>query len=238
MNDQGINSIDVFHGKGKSTVTKEFYADSAPLFANLIRKNLNAGKYSLVDLGGHKGELLGDVLSLLPEYEFDSFVIDRVPGLEEKTKATKIVRDITNTGFSDKSIDIAIMRYVLPWDAYDRQKLILKEAQRITKDFIIIQHQGAPSDNPKPLQNALIKLFGGSVPTLKREYGFFTESSQVEKWMSELGLKYKKIEEKYLQKLSDLFIEKFKLNSKESEATRQILGGCDGITVTTWLIRF
>jgi len=238
MKNQGANSADAFHGKGKSEIIKEFYSNSASLFASIVRSNLNKGKYSLVDLGGHKGELLGDILELLPEYEFDSIIIDRVEGLEEKTKAKKVVGDIVNTGLPDKSADLVIMRYVLPWDAYDRQKLILKEAQRICKGLMIIQHQGAPSDNPKPLQQASMKLWSGAVPTLKREYGFFTESAQVEKWMTELGIRYERIEEKYIPALSDLFIEKFSLSSEEAKATKQILKGCDGITITTWLARF
>ncbi len=238
MNDQGANSIQAFHGKGKANAIKLFYGDSASLFAKLIRNNLKAGKYTLVDLGGHRGEVLGDMLPLLPEYEFKAVIIDKVRGIDEGVKARKIVGDIIGNEMPDKSADIVLMRYVLPWDSYENQKLILKEVQRICKGFAIIQHQGAQSDNPKPLQDASLKLWSGAVPVLKRDFGFFTEAKQVERWMTELGINFEKLDQKYIGTLSEMFIEKFNLNETDAQATKDILSGCDGIEITTWLLRF
>ncbi len=238
MNDQGTNSIQAFHGKGKANAIKLFYGDSASLFAKLIRNNLKAGKYTLVDLGGHKGEVLGDMLPLLPEYEFDAVVIDKVQGMDEGVKARKIVGDIINNEIPDKSVDVVLMRYVLPWDSYDNQKLIIKEVQRICRGFAIIQHQGAMSKDPKPLQNASLKLWSGRVEALKRDFGFFTEAKQVEAWMTELSINFEKLDQKYIETLSEMFIEKFNLNDTDAQTTKDILSGCDGIEITTWLLKF
>jgi hypothetical protein len=65
---------------------------------------------------------------------------------------------------------------------------------------------------------------------LKRDYGFFTESSQIEKWMQELGMNYEKVEERYVTTLSEMFIEKFNLSQVDADMTKNILNGCDGIT--------
>ncbi|MEI6238541.1 MAG: class I SAM-dependent methyltransferase [bacterium] len=237
INNQGTNSVDIFHGRGKSGAIQSFYKDSVPLYAKFIRENLKPGKYSVADFGGHKGELLSELISSLPEYEFQAIILDKVEGLEQGANFKKIVGDIIGNSLPNKSVDIVIMRYVLPWDAYENQKLILNEVKKVCKNFAIIQHQGAPSDNPEPLQKASKVLWSGVVPTLKRDYGFFTESSQIEKWMHELGMNSEKVEEKYVEKLSDMFIEKFGLNTEEADMTKKILNGCDGITITTWVVK-
>lgn len=238
MNDQGVNSTLSFRGVGKANAVKLIYGDSASLFSHTIHKNLLPGKYTLVDLGGHKGEFLSDVLTLLPEYDFNAVIVDKVQGINLNVKAQKIVSDIIHNQLATKSIDVVLMRYVLPWDLYANQKLILEEIQRICRGFAIIQHQGARSDDPKPLQEAALELFSGAVPTLKRDNGFFTESRQIEEWMTEIGIKFEKIEQKYITTLSELFIEKYNLNETEAKTTRDILSDCDGIEITTWILRF
>lgn len=238
MNNQGIGSKKVFHGKGKADVIKRLYGESASLFSQIIRKNLKEGKYTLADLGGHKGELLIDIISELPEYEFDTIIVDKVEGVDEGLKVRKIVGDIINNEIPSKSVDVVIMRYVLPWDHYDNQKLILKEVQRMCRGFAIIQHQGAPNENPQPLQDASRKLWSGMIPALKRDNGFFTEARQVENWMADLGISFEKIDEKYIEDVSRSFIEKFGLSDVDAKMVRDILSSCDGITITTWVLKF
>jgi hypothetical protein len=213
-------------------ITKKAY-----IVAKLIRKNMIPGRYSVADFGGHKGELLSELIRTLPEYDFDPIILDKVSGLERDANFKKIEADIIGNPLQDKSVDLIIMRYVLPWDKYENQKLILAEVKRVCKDVAIIQHQGASNDNPKLLQDASRKLWGGSIPKLRRDYGFFTESNQIEKWMSELGMNFEKVEEKYIETLSEMFIEKFALNNEESCLTKEILKGCDGINITTWIIK-
>jgi hypothetical protein len=239
MTNQGTNSINSFHGLGASNAIKLFYGDSAELFAKIIKDNLLPGKYTLADLSGHKGELLNDILNKLNQYDFDAVIIDKIPGLDnENIKAKKIVNNIINNEIPDKSIDIVIMRYVLPWDKYENQTLILKEVRRICRGIAIIQHQGAPDENPEFLQKASLKLWSGIIPSLKRDSGFFTEAKQIENWMSQLNIQFHKAEQKYITSLSEMFIEKFKLNDHEAKTVKEILRNCDGITITTWLLKF
>lgn len=238
MNFQGTNAGKVFHGQTKSRASQIFYSESAPLFSKIIKEKLEPGTYSLVDLGGHKGEFLSELSSSLPEYIFESIVVDKIDGLDPHVTAQKIVADIINAPLSDKSADIVILRYVLPWDSFENQKLILSEAKRLCKKLCIIQHQGADSADPAPMQQAALKLFQGNPPKLKRENGFFTESKQVEKWMDELQMPYKRVLERKVETLSETFVEKFELDEQEAAIVRDVLKGCDYIMQTTWVLDF
>ncbi len=238
-NFQGDKASQMFRGKGQSSAAQLFYAESADLFADAIKKNLKPGKYSLVDLGGHKGEFLGEVLAKLSEYDFDSLVIDVVDGVDAGLKAKKIKGDIRNTGLTDKSVDIVIMRYVLSWNLFEDQKSVLEEISRICRGICVIQHQGANNENPKLLQTASAKIFSGSIiPRLKRDKGFFTESGQVEKWLNELGIDYEKIQERTVETLSETFIEKFALTSEEARNLKETLSGCDYINQSAFVLNF
>lgn len=238
MSNQGINAEKIFRGIGQSNASKLFYNESASLFSQIIRNNLKTGKYTLVDLGGHKGELINQLLDLLPEYVFEASVIDEEDGIEGARQIQKIKTDIINNPLPDKSIDVAIMRYVLPWNAFEKQKPILHEISRICRGICIIQHQGADSANPIPLQQASLKLFSGIVPKLKRENGFFTESSQIEAWMNEFNIQFEKLQERRIETLSEMFIEKFNLAGDDAISVQEILKGCDYIMQTTWVLRF
>ncbi len=238
MNFQGTNAEKVFHGQAKSPASQMFYAESAPLFSRIIKENLKPGSYTLVDLGGHKGEFLSELSKSLPEYSFESVIVDKIDGLDSHVSAKKVVANIINSPLTDKSADIVILRYVLPWDSFENQKLILGEANRLCKKLCIIQHQGADSADPIPMQQAALKLFAGNPPRLKRENGFFTESKQIEKWMDELQMPYRKIQERKVETLSETFVEKFELTEEEANIVRGVLKGCDYIMQTTWVLNF
>jgi hypothetical protein len=238
MNFQGNNAEKIFHGHAKSLASQLFYSESAPLFSKIIKETLKQGTYSLVDLGGHKGEFLCELSKSLPDYNFESIVVDKIDGLDPDVNARKIMADIIDVPLPDKSADIVILRYVLPWDSFENQKLILNEAKRLCRKLCIIQHQGADSADPIPMQQAALKLFAGNPSKLKRENGFFTESKQVEKWMDELHITYKKFQERRVETLSETFVEKFGLDDEEASIVRDVLRGCDYIMQTTWVLDF
>lgn len=239
MKYQGSNASEIFRGNGQSAASKLFYNESAKTFAKIIRDNLEVGNYTLLDMGGHKGEFLKEMLNEVSEYKFSSTVIDIVDGIDLNLNATKIVGDIGNTNFPDKSFDLIIIRYVLAWNRLENQKLILKEISRLCKGICIIQHQGADSDNPSSLQEASAKIFLGEVISrMKRDEGFFTESKTLESWMKELHINYAKISERKIETLSETFIEKFNLSQTESELLIKALDGCDYINQSTFLLDF
>lgn len=236
--EQGINAEKIFHGKMESRATELFYGESAELFADIISRYLSPGEYSLVDLGGHKGELLTDVLGRLPDYSFHSTIIDRVGGLDSGVNAEKIVTDITHVlPIESRSVDVVLLRYVLAWNNLNSQKTILKEVNRITKRIAIIQHQGADSHNPQVLKNAQMRLFSGEIPELNRSTDFlWTDPRSLELFMAESGIKFSVIQDRRIDGLSTLFIEKYGLTGVKAETVRRILQDCDYVMQTTWII--
>jgi hypothetical protein len=238
MKFQGEKASDAFHGKSENNAMKLVYSESADLFSQEIKKYFKPGNYNLVDLGGHRGEFLNDILLKLPEYTFDSTVVDINDGIDKDVNAKKLQIDIRNTPFTDKSIDITIVRYVLAWNSLLNQKEILKEIARITKGIAIIQHQGSMNEDPLRLQNALHTVFNGDIPKLKRDNCLFTESILVETRMNELGIEYEKIQNRMVKGLSDIFIERFSLSEHEAQKTKDILHDCDYIIQTTWVLKF
>jgi len=239
VSEQGVNAEKLFHGKMEGHAAELFYTESAGLFASIISKEIPKGTYSLVDLGGHKGELLSEIASLLPDYKFNSTVVDRVEGLDPGVDGEKIVGDITHTSFESKNADIVFLRYVLAWNTTEGQREILKEVARITKRIAIIQHQGADSANPGLLQEAQARLFSGEIPELKRDPNFmWTDPRSLESLMMELGIKYSIVQDRRIDGLSDLFIEKYGLAGSKAEAVREILRNCDYVMQTTWVLDF
>ena len=239
MNEQGVNAQKLFYGQMEGQAVELFYSESAELFANTISKIMAPGSYSLIDLGGHKGELFSEVKEKLPDYHFKAIIADKVDGIDPNLGAEKIVTDVTHTPFENKSADIVIVRYVLAWNTPENQKEILKEISRITKGIAIIQHQGADSDNPALLSEAQSKLFSGDIPELKRDLNYsWTDPRTLETWMNELGIKYSTIQDRRIDGLSDLFIEKYGLTDQKADSVKEMLHNYDYVMQTTWVLDF
>jgi SAM-dependent methyltransferase len=232
MNKQGVNAEKLFHGKGESIASKLFYNESADLFAEAIRKCLKPGKYTLTDLGGHRGEFLSEIIAKVPEYQFDSIIIDSDTGACQEFK--KIIADISNTGIVDESIDVVIVRYVLAWNSLEKQRQILNEIKRICRGICIIQHQGTEENNSLLFQ----KDFGYVIPKMRRSDGVFTDPKQLELWMKEFEINFEKIQDRRIDGLSEIAIEKYALDDKESFKIRKLLDGRDYIIQTSWILKF
>lgn len=234
MNNQGKNASKLFSGKSEIEPSKLLYSESADLFSNIIKDEFEPGNYNLADLGGHKGEFLFELLKKLPNYNINSIIIDTVEGVENDFKIEKRISDIVNTGLSDKSIDILIVRYVLAWNTIEKQKEILKEIVRICRGICIIQHQGTDKSDSLLFQ----KNFGELIPKIKRNEGVFTNPLEIQNWIEELQIKYRTVQNRKIIGLSDIAIEKYGLDSIESEKIKELLLGRDYILQTTWLLDF
>lgn len=138
----------------------------------------------------------------------------------------------------DKSVDVSVMRYALAWNIYEKQREVLSEVKRITKKIAVIQHQGADSLNPVELQDASSKLFDGRVGNLKREGFYFSTSSEVEEMMGNLDIKYVKVDERKIPGLSTLLALKYNLSDEDQKRVVEILGECDYVVSTTWILKF
>ncbi len=241
-NYQGEHGDVVFRGEGRFLANKELYAESAENFANVIKEKLPVREepYVLADLGGHKGELLGNILEKLPEYDFKTIAVDLNEDAlaQNVTAVEKVVASLDKLPLSDKSVDVVMARYVLPWNSQEVQKNILKEIIRVAKQFAIIEHAGAPSDDAEAWRQNLNKLFNNEKVTELngRHTQFFSSRGEIEDWMTEAGVHFERITERKVDNLSDVFIEKWGMGSAKINAVKNILGDKDYIMQTRWVI--
>lgn len=240
--EQGDNSLKMFRGESISSAAFSIYSESAPLFAGVITKymqTIGGGEHFIADLGSHKGAFLQDLLSRFPQYKFHSIAID-VNGddLSENPAEIKINSDLTNINLPDKSVDIVVCRYVLAWNDLESQNKIISEIKRVGRGIGIIQHQGAESENPGPLQNASKDLFSGVVSKLKRENFFFSTPDQIENLLLSQGVEFECIQDRKVPGLSELLIEKYELSGEDAENVKRILRDSDYVNQTTWILKF
>lgn len=238
--EQGPNAPKIFHGETVSEAAFQMYAESANLFADIIKKSIPVGdECSMVDLGSHKGIFLKDLLGELPEYRFHTIAVDiNGEDLADNPADEKINSDLSHVNIPDKSVDIVVCRYVLAWNSLEVQKEIISEMKRIGSGLGIIQHQGAESENPVPLQNAAQNLFSGVVPKLKREDFFFSTPNQVEEILAGQEIQFERIQNRVVFGLSDLLIEKYGLSEQDAEVVKNILKDTDYVNQTTWVLKF
>jgi len=239
--EQSKESSSVFSGKFESETTRELYNESAKIISDIIKEKLDdkTEKNKFVDFGSYKGELLKEVLNLLPGYNFHTIGIDVEKNLEgNEVVKEKIVANMTKKiPLDDHSVDIGMMRYVLTWNNLEEQQNILKEIARIVKKFVVIQHGGADNDNTDMWRKKMDDFLSGEkIPRVKRKDYFFSSREEIEKLMIENNIKFERVMERRVDKVSNVFIERFSLNENEAEISRGIFGDKDYVIQTTWLI--
>lgn len=241
LTEQGLDTSRVFSGRTNLEATAILYSQSSKLFSKIISERLSVGqKYHLADFGSFKGELLNNtILELSGQgYDFHTYAIDRIGKvLLENPANTKIQSDLTKVPLGDKSIDIAMARYILVWNSLDDQLKILKEMTRTARQFAIVQHGGADNVEPREWRRRIDYLMTGKdVPELKREGSYFSSRDELEQLMKQNGIGFIRLDELKVAPLSDIFIERYKLDSKSAQKTREILADKDYTIRTTWLI--
>lgn len=239
--DMGNATAGIFKGNSISNAIKEIYGESASLFANLIKSKLpdTEKEYTLLDIGSSKGELLADILTLLPEYHFDITVTDTNPDAVSQNciDGKKIVADAESLPFDDKSIDLIIMRYVLQFNLIENQKNIINEVSRVTKGFAIVQHGGADSFDAESWREKIDKIFiDDDLPQIRRSGMFWSTAEEIENYMDSENIRYERILSKKIQGLSQPFIERYSLGNEQATKLRTMLGDKDFLTQTTWII--
>lgn len=238
---QGAKAPDIFSGKIEVAPVKKIFGESAELFADIIKKRLgaNSGTFRLADFGSHYGELLENVCKLLPEYNLQTVGIDLESNLREnKAAQEKVSANLAHIPMGDKSVDFGFARYILHWNNPEKQKQILKEIARIVKDFAIIQHVGADSENPAQWRDKVDDLLDGKeISKLERHGHFFTSSQELEKWMTESGIPFERVSEIRVENLSETLCQRFSLDKNEKQTAKTILASNDYIMQTTWIIK-
>lgn len=240
--EMGENTSKVFSGEGTSLAVKEMYAESAPFFAELIKNNLSEREepYSLLDIGTSRGEFLKEIIDRLPGYHFNTFGTDiNEKALQEnKTVENKIISNLASLPFEDNSMDVGTMRYILSWNTPEQQAQILKEVNRVMKRFTIVQHGGAPRENADAWRDRVSDFLGGNeIPKVKRTGYYFASVDEIEEWMTECGINFEKVNERLVQNMSDIFIERHNLPEEEGRKAKEILANQDYIIQATWLLK-
>lgn len=237
----GDNTSRVFKGEYMSLANKEMYAETAKFFADEIKKRLPPREepYILVDAGSFQGELLAELLERLPGYKFQTTALDINGVALENNQATsqKVIADAEKMPFADKSVDVVIARYMLQWNFAEKQKKILKEIARVTKEFALIEHVGADTVDADSWRERVDDLFDGEeVPKMKRGEHFFSSKDEVEEWLQQSGITFERIKDRRIDNAADVYIERFGLNDAEAGETRNVLGDKNYFLQTDWII--
>jgi SAM-dependent methyltransferase len=239
--EMGVDTSHVFSGNVKSEALKKFYGESAKLFADLIKRFLpvSEGGYTLADLGSFKGELLEKILEELgADFHIKTIAIDiNEEALKGNTADERVVSSVDALPIADKTIDISIMRYVLQWNSFEKQREILKEMDRVTKKLAIIQHCCPDDPNANEWREHMDDVLDGEeVAKMKRSGHYFSSPSEVEGLMTDLGIRFQRISELNIRGVSEIFIERYALSTEEAEKVRRIFGKFDYQNIATWVI--
>lgn len=239
MCNQGEKASEVFLSEIENETIKKVYGESAKFFADTIKNNLKPNKYTLVDVGAFKGELLSQILKFLPDYKFDTIGIDKNEEIinNNDTVKDKIISDLINIPLENDSVDVLISRYVLSWNNLEKQEIILKEFLRITNKIAIIQHAGSDNADPESWREKYDELFlGKDIPKLKREEMFFSSRDEIEEIMKRNKFNFERLSEIKIDNFSEVFIEKYNLQKEEKEKIKEILKEKDYMVQANWII--
>jgi ubiquinone/menaquinone biosynthesis C-methylase UbiE len=239
--EQGEMAQELFSGSVEKPAIKELYSESAGFFAEIIKSRLSPRDtpYEMLDVGSFKGDLVRNVITELGgEYKIKATGIDTNESALAENSAVerKVVADITSMPFDDCSFDFSEARYVLIWNELDKQKEILKEINRVSKNFAIIQHAGADNENTIDWQRAMHSLLKGGVDKLKRQVCYFSSADEIENVMRDSRIIFERVQNRRVENVSQVFIEKYRLNEIEAAQSVSILGNKDYIYQTTWII--
>jgi len=245
--EQGASASRIFRGAGESIASQELYGNSGQHITSQLQKLFETSQYAteknitLADLGSFKGELLSEISSRLKDqgYSIKTVAVDRISDVLESNPADiKVIGELDKIPAKSNSIDFAIMRYVLVWNPAEVQKSILKEAIRVTKGGAVIQHAGPKEADAEDWRAKFNFIFyEGNIPKLRRNsYCYFSSRDEIESWMTESGIKFSRLDEKVIPKLSESFVERFNLSSNDEKSLKEVLGDKDYIVRTTWHI--
>jgi len=235
----GERASRVFSGEAKTKATQEAYNKTPEVFSREIKNRLSPNReYTIADIGSFRGELLNNLLGLIPDYRFRTIAIDiDEDALNQNLLQEKRIANAEKLPFEDNSIDIEIVRFLLQWNNWERQKRIIREIARTVKEFALIDHGGADNRKTDEWRKKHDRLYNGvEVPKLKRKECFFSSRNEIEKTMKDNGIRFERIQEKTINDLSEIYSERFNLNAEESAKAKEILADKNFVIQTDWII--
>ena len=238
----GVNTSEVFAGRGESEAGGKFYTETPDYFSNIIRNILPPSDqpYSILDMGAFRGELLSGITEKLRgEYEFQTIGVDINEEALKKnlSSQTKILSSLDKLPLEDHSVDVALMRYVLQWNNPERQKAIISELARVVKRIGIIQHVGCDNDDPKGWREKMDDLFDGKeIPKMKRGEHYFSSRDEVEQWMKEQDINFQRLQDRRINDGADVYRERYNLTEIENGEMLKILGDKNFFMQSAWIV--
>ena len=238
----GENTSEIFSGRTKTETSTKLYAETADFISNIIRNKVGSQKENLkiLDVGTHKGELISDISNnLAPDYQLEVTGVDLNEDAlaENKAVSDKIISDATNLQLKDNLFDISIIRYVLQWNNFEKQKEIIKEILRVTNGLILIEHAGPNDEDVISWRNNMSNLLSNNhVPKIMRENYFFSSKNEIESFLMKNNINFERLRDRRIEKVSNAFIERYNLSEEESLLVRKILDDKDYIYQTDWII--
>lgn len=238
--DMGEQTSKVFAGEYVSETNKEMYAETAQFFADEIRKRLPVREqpYIIADIGSYKGELLVNILKLLPDYHFETVAVDvNKHALSDNSAGQKIIADSEKLPFVNNSVDLIIIRYLLAWNNAAKQKRILEQIAQSVNKFALVEHAGADINETEKWREKMDDLLNGiEVPKMKRSGHFFSSRDEIETWLNQSGISFERLKDRVVQNGADVYIERYGLNKNEAEKTKEILGDKNYFRQTDWIV--
>jgi len=241
VQEQGEKASEMFSGVSLKESVKSLYSESADLFAGILKSRLdaNGGPYRLLDMGSFKGDLIGGIknrLNGIPKLDITGVDINAEALNQNDFVDHKVVSDVARMPFIDGDFDVAVARYVLPWNELKNQKVIIHEIARVINKFGVIQHAGADNLDTEKWQKVFHSIFDGSIEKLRRQVYYFASANELEEFMEEMGIKFERSQHRRIDSVSDVFIDKYGLNENESKRVIDALGDSNYIYQTTWII--
>jgi len=101
----------------------------------------------------------------------------------------------------------------------------------------LVEHGGSPGEKTEEWRSRWEKIYDGSeVAKMKRTGHFFSSSDEIEQWMTEQGIKFERIKERRIDKMSSAYEERYNLSEEELGKLREIVGDDDFYILTDWII--
>ena len=191
-------------------------------------------------MGSFQGELLKNIVGLLPEYDFEKIAVDINEKALRKNKIadSTLVSNLNSLPIENKSVDLTLTRYTLHWNEWETQEKIISEIKRVTKKFAIVQIAGCTKKDEQDYWAQMKKLFSGEIPILKRKHSFWCSDETLEEEFRKQKINFKKVEELRIPQVSENIIFKYSLKENEARRVREILGKKDYVIRITYVLFF
>jgi len=235
--DMGQKSNEIFHGLNTSESSHLTYAQSTELVADWLRQKISGVKV-IVDIGSHSGSFLSAINKKIDLSQIKKVAIEsNQEALNQNTIADeKIVANAEAIPLPDNFSDVTILRYVLQWNHKHKQRQILEEALRVTKNDLVLQLPIVSKED----QDFFHKVFSTiDIERLRRDTDFyFPTEEEINALFSKITepITVNQLQNIVVTKVVDVFKDRYALNEDEKARFAQQFAGHDNWTIMSWVL--